>query len=790
MFKNHLKIAFRQLSKNKVFSGINILGLSLGMMLAILIAVFIKEELSYDTWMGDSENTYRVYRTKGNNTAWTPSPLAQKLMTDYPEVASATGFATSENSLLTYNGKNIYVEKTASVDSTFFKVIGMELLHGDKTTAFEQLNAMVITDKLAKRIFDKENPVGKVVTYLGQYEYIITGVLDTENKRSHMQSDIFTRFTWYSTNWSGNNRLTYVRLKDKANPQALAEKIDKDATANIRQEMLTRNYTANKNDFYSWHLQPFNEVYLHSQGWTAQGELVGSIRNVYIFGFIALLVLLVAIINYVNLTTARASQRSKEVGVRKVTGAGRGLLTTQFIIESIMQAAVAGIFALLLAELCLPLFNKITNRELAVLASKPGWIIIAGTFLLSAITGLLAGFYPAFIMSAFKPVTALKSSFLKTGNKGLFRKVLVTGQFAVSITLLIVMAFIYRQVNFMMNKDLGFKPDQVVTIPMNNDNSFRRVTQLKSRFKQIPGVKEVSTASSFPGNFLPDWPMMIEGRTERVVPFIIQGDADYAKILNLEMVKGRFFDVNISADSINNFVVNETFVKQFNIENPIGQRVRWDWESGDSFGQIIGVMKDFHTQGVASSIEPIVMSGRNWRSHVGIKLSTTDLPTTIASLEKLWAEIEPTHPMRYSFLDTSFMAQYDEQQRFGQTILYATLLTLFIALLGLFGLTAFTVERRTKEIGIRKVLGASVNGIISLLAKDFMKLLGFAFLIAVPIGYVISNRWLADFAHRTNLVWWVFIGAGLVIMTIGFLTVCLQSVKAALANPVKAIKTE
>jgi len=790
MFKNHLKIAFRQLSKNKVFSGINILGLSLGMALAILIAVFIRNEMSYDSWMADSENTYRVYRSKGNNTAWTPSPLAEKLRTDYPEVVSATGFSTSENRLLTYEDNNIYVEKTADVDSTFFKVVGMELLHGDKETAFDQVNGMVLTEKMAKRIFGDKNPIGEVVTYNGIYEYIITGVLDSKGKKSHMQADVFTRFTWYSRGWYGNNRLTYVRLKPNANPQALAEKVDTDATALIRQERLARNENPKETDFYRWHLQPFNEVYLHSQGWTAQGELVGSIRNVYIYGFIALLVLLVAIINYVNLTTARASQRSKEVGVRKVTGAGRGLLTTQFIIESILQAAVAGVFALLLAEVSLPFFNKITNRELAVLASKPGWLIVAGTFVLSAITGILAGFYPAFVMSAFKPVTALKSNFLKTGNKGLFRKALVTGQFAVSITLLIVMAFIYRQVNFMIDKDLGFKPDQVLSIPLNNDNSFRRITQLKSRIKQIPGVQEVTTASSLPGDFIPDWPLVIQGRMESFVPYIIQGDADYAKTLNLELVAGRFFDVNIGQDSINNYIVNETFVKEYNIDNPIGTKMRWNWEAGDNYGQIIGVVKDYHTQGVASKIDPIVMSGRNWRSFAGIKLSTADLPKTIAALEQIWTEIEPTHPMRYSFLDASFMAQYDDQQRFGQTILYATLLTLFIALLGLFGLTAFTVERRTKEIGVRKVLGASVSGIITLLAKDFMKLLGLAFLIAIPLAYTLSNEWLMGFAHRTDLVWWVFLGAGLVTLTVGFLTVCLQSVKAALANPVEAIKTE
>ena len=393
-------------------------------------------------------------------------------------------------------------------------------------------------------------------------------------------------------------------------------------------------------------------------------------------------------------------------------------------------------------------------------------------------------------MSNFDPTTALKSSFLKTGEKGLFRKVLVTSQFAVSITLLIVMAFIYRQVNFMLDKDLGFQPNQVLSIPMNDNNSHRRVTQLKNRFKQISGVQEVTTASHFPGHFLYDWGTIIEGKEERFGPYVLFADADFGKTLNLdmEMVEGRFFDSSISGDSINNYVVNEAFIKEYNIDDPIGQRMRFAHD--EELGQIVGVVKDFHFHDVTRVIEPLVMSAGNWRNHVGIKLSTKDLSKTIAAIKEIWTEIEPTYPMRYSFLDEDFTEQYVEQQRFGKSILYATVLTLFIALLGLFGLTAFTVERRNKEIGIRKILGASVAGIIALLAKDFMKLISFACLVALPLGYLITNRWLADFAHRTALVWWIFAGAGLTILLVGFMTVCLQSTRAALKNPVDVLRSE
>lgn len=791
MLKNHLKIAFRQLSRNKVFSGINILGLSLGMALAILIAVFIINEFSHDKWMADSENTYRVHRNWGedSNTAFTPSRLAQKLKQDFPEVVASTGFSPWNEQLLEYRDNAFYVEQTAHVDSTFFKVFGMSFLHGDVKTALNQPNNIVLTDRIAQRVFDEENPIGEVLTLNGVEEYIVTGVIDTKNKKSHIQADIYNRFDPESqTYWSGNDRYTYARLAPTVNRPELEEKLTADITKLIEAELNSMNYSFTAEDIPAWKMQPLNEVYLHSDNHFTLGLKEGSMRNIYIYLFIGFLVLAVAIINYINLTTARASQRSKEIGVKKVSGAGRGLLAGQFITESVLQAFLAGTIGLILAELCLPFFNTITDRQLQVLSGDPLWILLAGISTLALFTGLLAGFYPAFVMSSFKPVTALKANFLKGGEKGLFRKVLVTGQFAITITLLIVMAFIYRQVNYMIDQDLGFKPDQLLKIPLNSSQTHRKIANIKSRIKAIDGVQEVTTASEFPGQSLSDWGMMIEGRTESANPNVLFADEDFAKSLSIEMVKGRFLDDNIAADSVNNFVVNQEYLKRYHIKNPIGTRVKFAADT--TFGQIVGVMKDFHFQGLDHKIRPLVMTTRHNRGYAGIKLSAQNITKTITEIEGIWAELEPNHPMRYTFLDEDFASLYAEQQRFGTTIMYTTLLTLFIALLGLFGLTAFTVERRTREIGIRKVLGASVTGIIGLLAKDYMKLVAFASLIAIPLGYILANQWLEDFPHRTNLAWWVFAGAGLLILVIGFLTVCLQSVKAAMANPVKAIKTE
>jgi putative ABC transport system permease protein len=443
--------------------------------------------------------------------------------------------------------------------------------------------------------------------------------------------------------------------------------------------------------------------------------------------------------------------------------------------------------ALRLAELLLPFFNTVTNRELSILGSQP-LLFIGGILILALLTGLLAGIYPAFVMSGYRPVKALKANFMKSGDKGMFRKVLVTGQFCITIALVIVMAFIYRQVNFMMDHELGFHPDQVMTVPFNNRHNFHKLEDIKTRLENIPGVKTVTTASRFPGGFMPDWGVIIEGNPDAISPNVIFADEDYASTLDIEMVEGRFISDDIAADSINNFFVNETFVRENALDNPIGTKLKFTADS--TYGQIVGVMKDFHFQGLFQDINPLVMTGAQRRYIAGFKLSTQNMSKTIAEVERLWAEIEPEHPMRYTFLDEEFANQYASQERFGETMLYATLLTLFIALLGLFGLTVFNVERRTREIGIRKVLGATVGGVIGLLSKDFLKLSGLAFLIALPIGYFISKSWLEDFAYRTDLAWWVFVGAGLLIGLVGFLTVGIQSMRAALMNPVESLRSE
>lgn len=787
MLFNHLKVAFRRLTRNKALSILNILGLTLGLALVVLISVFIRDEFSKDIWMEDADLTYRAYRIGPHGeTAWTPSPLAEKLSSDYPEVETAAAWAPNGDILVTYAGQDWYLDNTARIDSNFFDVVSMEFARGDKHTAMDGPNSIVISTELATLIFDDKDPLGEVLKVDGGRDYIIRGVLSDASKKSHITSDLFMRFRHYNNVWRYNSRSTYVRLRPSSNVAGLAAKVQDDLNELISQEYIANGVDPAKSKIYDWSFQPLSKVFLHSEGWTAQGEK-GSIRFVYIFCVVALIILLVAIVNYVNLTTAQATERGREVAVRKVNGAGRGLLTVQFLTESVLLSLFAGGLALVVAELFLPVFNQIVDRNLELFSGRASMVVL-GTLGLALFTGLAAGSYPAMILSRFKPSVALRSNFLHSGAKGSLRKILVVGQFAICLTLLIVMAFIYRQVNFMLSEELGFQPDQVLTIPINLSSTPENVTNLKTQFKQIPGVEDLTLASAFPGTQMPDWIMMEEGRPETLGPHVLFTDEDFANVLNIEVVAGRFIDDENAADDSTNFVVNEEFVERYNIADPIGAKIKWD--SDEEYGQIVGVVKNFHFRGLSETMEPLVMNSDHWRSEVGIKIAAGSLGQAIPQIEELWALIEPGFPMRYTFLDDDFGAQYASYERFGKSILYATILTLFIALLGLFGLTIFTVRRRTKEIGIRKVLGASVAGIVGLLARDNIKLLTMSCLLAIPLGYYLSNQWLSDFAHRTTMDWWIFAGACAIILLLGFLTVSVQSARAALVNPMQSLQTD
>ncbi len=789
MIRNYLKSALRNLLKSRMFTLINVGGLSLGISVAILILLYVQNELNYDKWIPESDRIYRVYRSwnNGGRTIWTPDPLAEALTSNLPEVEQSTGVSSFGETLLDYKKNKLYIEDVAAVDSTYFGVVELSFLYGNPREALNEPNSVVISKRISDAYFGNRNPVGEVIRFNGDRDYTIQGVLDELEGETHLNFEVFSRFTYQAPSWTGNNRSTYIKVVPGTKVADLEEKITELATSFITKEMVAAGRSLNPDYIPAWKLQPFGDVHLKSEGMYWFQTVNGNIKYVYIFSLIAIIVLIIASINYINLSTAKAAQRAKEVGIRKVVGGQKRQLIAQFLTEASLQTLFAMVVAIGLAELFLPWFNQITDRELAFLAGN--WTsLILPLIGLAAVVSLMAGCYPAFLLSSFQPMKVIKGTVAPGANKNAFRRTLVVFQFTASIILIIVMTFIYRQVNFMMEQDLGFNGDQVVAIPLSLRNSKERIQPLKDAFLAIPGVESISTASNLPGGPLPDWIMQIEGDPEERNPNVISTDFDFAKTLDLEIVQGRFFSPDHPTDTIQTFVVNEAFARRYNIDNILEAKVKFT--SDETYSQIIGVVKDFHYRDLEAEIRPVVMrmGGNHWQT--AVKVSSDNITSTIAEIRSLWPSIEPEHPMRYSFLDEDFAAQYGEHQRFGQTLLLGTILTIFIAILGLFGLAVYSAARRTKEIGIRKVLGASVQGLTFMLVKDFVRWIVLASVLAVPVGYLLTKRWLQDFAYATDISAGPFIMAIVFSVLIAILTVSFQAIRATTANPVDALKDE
>ncbi|MDX1408725.1 MAG: FtsX-like permease family protein, partial [Saprospiraceae bacterium] len=546
---------------------------------------------------------------------------------------------------------------------------------GDASSALDGPKSLVITKSLAEKLFGSaSNAVGKIVAYDNQDGFMVTGVVDLGNRLTHLQYDLFSRITWYSESFTGNNRATYVKLNRHTRVPELEDKITSLMRTLIEQEYATANYTPTASEFAAWKLQPVASVHLQSSqfGWISDSG--GNVRHIYIFLVIGLLVLSVAMINYINLATSRAIKRSKEVGVRKVTGASRGQLLIQFTIEAVLQSLVALVIAVVLAQLLLPLFGLITQRELA-LFDQGNALILVPAVVLAILVGMIAGYYPAVQVSSYQPVRALKGSTTGRTSRLPLRKVLVSGQFVISIALLAIMAIVYRQIHYMQDHDLRFSPDQVLVVPLNAASSQHAVANLRDQFTAIPGVQHLTTVSRIPGIQFPDWGMLIQGQTENVFPRVMFTDHELLNTLDIDLVEGRFFDPAIAADTLTHFVINEQYAHEYGLADPVGARIKFTYDS--LYGEIIGVVENFHFQGLANPVRPLVIGAMHNRWYAAIKLSTGDLDRTLNEIKTLWAAVEPAHPMRYSFLDERFNTQYVEQERFGKTLMYAAVLTIF-----------------------------------------------------------------------------------------------------------------
>jgi len=793
MIKNYLKIAFRNLWKHRIFSFINIMGLTVGMAACFLIFLYVQFELSYDNFHSKADRIYRLRADiktptevlKAGGPSWAVVP---HLEADFPEIESA--IRVSGGSFLVRKGDiKFQEENTKFADSAFFNVFDFKMIKGNPKTALNEPFSIVFTESTAKKYFGKEEALGQTLLLTGDgVTATVTGIIRDIPENSQIKADMIISMSTLTrrfnpgidNQWGNYGCSSYVLMKPGTNALAMQSKFPAFLEKHNGQEM-------RKSQMYATiFIEKLKDVYLRS---TRDGSNSGNIKNVYIFSIVAVFILLIACINFVNLTTARSTERAKEVGIRKVVGAARTQLARQFIGESIILCLISLVLALLISSLLLPYFNLLSGKTISHgIFEKTSYVFY---LLIAAISiGLLAGIYPALVLSSFNPIIVLKGRFA-TGSKGnLLRKGLVVAQFTISIALIIGTIVVYRQMNYMRNQDLGFNKDQMMVIKTQGDPS-------KETFKQVvsglPNVISTSLAGSVPGGGNPGAYSEIEntkGELQIANLDLYFVDFDYIPQYKIKILAGRAFSRDFITDTTNSMILNEAAIKMFGYTTPqqaVGKRFKqWGRE-----GVIIGVMKDFHYRALQQEIKPLSMRIEpDGCDLVSVNVPAIHLPETIASIEKEWKKMVPNRPFSYFFLDEFFGRQYATEERFGKLFVNFAIIAIFISCLGLLGLASYSTTQRTKEIGIRKVLGASVQGIINLISKEFVMLVIISFFIATPIAWFFMHKWLEDFAYRINISWWVFILAGATALFIALATVSFLAIRAAIANPVKSLRTE
>ncbi|WP_247233090.1 ABC transporter permease [Telluribacter sp. SYSU D00476] len=809
MIQNYLKIAWRNLQKHRFYSFLNIFGLSLGLASCLLITLYVIDELSYDRFFDKADRIYRVdadikFGGPEMKLAVAPDPMAFTIKIDYPQVEAATRLRENGSYLVRRTGQtgNIREDKVTFADSTFFDVFSIPMVAGDPKTALTEPNTLVLSERAARKYFGNESPLGKTLLLDNEHTYRVTGVMTTIPSNSHLADlnmllSMASRAESRQNNWGAHNFSTYLVLQEGVKGAQFARNL----------ETILEKYTGpwvkgfmgsslddlkKAGNYIRYSLIPITDIHLHSDR-MAELSVNGNIQYVYIFSVIAVFLLLIACVNFMNLATARSSNRAREVGVRKALGSERSSLVAQFLTEAMLLSFISLALALVLAYLAMPFFNQLASKQLEVPTVSPYfWAILLMT---GAGVGLLAGSYPAFFLSGFQAIKVLKGKLVLEGRGGQLRNTLVVFQFMISVMLIIGTIVIFRQLNYIQTKTLGFNKEQVLLI----DNAYALGTQTDA-FKQetlnLPQVESstisyyMPTPSSRSDNtFYPEGQQQDKGMSMQNWPV----DHDYVRTLNLEIVAGRDFSRDFPSDSLG-MLVNESAVKLLGFTgNPIGKKVMtlFGPNPEDQIAYtIIGVVKNFHYESLRKNIGPVSMVLGRSPGIIALKLKTDDMMASVASVEQLWKRMAPGQPFEYRFMNDDFDKEYRAEQRVGQIFVTFALLSILIGCLGLFGLAAYTAERRTKEIGVRKVLGASIGDIVTMLSRDFMKLVLIAIVIASPIAWYAMNRWLSDFAFKVDIQWWIFVAAGLLAVGIALLTVSFQSIKAALMNPVKSLKSE
>ena len=802
MLKNYLKIAFRILRRYRAYSFINIVGLAIGMACCLLILAYVRHELSYDRYHKNASQIYRVVEEldlagKKTHMAITPAPFAPAMDNDLEEVVHAVRFMSSRNIgdkvLVSFRDSHFYEDSWFYADDTVFEVFTFPLVKGDPKTALKEPLSVVVTEEAARKYFGDEDPLGKVLTVsdkYNQYDFLVTGVLKNIPPHSHFRFDFLASFITLEThyrfnlpNWFNHAYYTYLLLESGCNPKELEKKFP----------ALVEKYTGKVGaSVLKPHLQPLTSIHLHSH-LRSEIEANSDIVYVYVFSATAFFILLIACINFMNLATARYACRTREVGVRKVVGARRAQLIKQFLGESILFSLLALPFSILFVELLLPVFSSLIGKKL-VFNYFSNWLVLIGLLGVTILVGCLSGIYPALFLSAFEPVKVLKGTVF-SGSRGVYlRKGLIVFQFAISIILMVSTAVIMNQVDYLRTKKLGFQKEQVLVLPLRSKETRVRYELLKNEFLKNPRIMKVTMSSGLPGRIPHYWVINAE-LTEELVDvkkkvmsaWVLMVDHDFIKTMGMELVEGRDFSRDFVTDEKETVIINEQAAKEFGWTSPLGMKVKTE----NMDGYVIGVVKDFHFKPLYQLIEPIVIYIKpSFFEYASLRISPVDIPSTLADLKDKWRELAPNQPFEYFFLDSDFDSIYRSEERVGKLTASSTLLAIFIACLGLFGLASFTAEQRTKEIGIRKVLGASIPGIVSLLTREFTKWVVVANVFAWPVSYYVMQRWLQNFAYRINVGFLNFLLAAAMTLAVALFAVSYQAIKAALANPVEALRYE
>jgi putative ABC transport system permease protein len=807
MYKNYLKVALRQLWKNKTFSAINIIGLASGLAVCLLIVLYVFDELNYDTY---NKNADRIYRLDADlflngtlfSSSTSPRPLPVTLVKDYPQIEQMVRVSFQRDILVRKDKQKIQEQHAVFADSTFFAVFSAPMVAGDAATALNEPNSIVIDETTARKYFNSTDVVGKALYIDNSHNCKITGVIKDFPRQSHFHFSFIQPLrdgnTFGENDWLTNGVHSYILAAPGIKKEVIQSKVDETVNTYLAKQLEGMLHTSirdlqHRGDHFLYHLMPLTDIHLHSEK-TFEFEANGNINYVYIFSVIAIFILLIACVNFMNLSTSRSANRAKEVGIRKVAGSTRRSLIIQFLAESVLMSYFSLLLALLLSSLLLPVFNQIAGKQMQVSTLFSSWLLPALIALVFAV-GCLAGSYPAFYLSAFKPIRVLKGEIASGFRSSWLRSGLVVFQFSISIILIIGTIVIYNQLDFIRSRKIGYDREQVLVLH-NTENLGRQIKAFREELLQLPGVEKAAISGDLPtagpGNLNQrGWSLSATMDAKQVaICTSIWVDVNYIPTLGMQMAKGRNFSPEYGSDS-SAVILNETGARMLGLKDPLTARLyRPDDNNKTVAFHVIGIVKDFNFSTMHEKVGPLVMELANSWGDIALRIHTKDIPALLSRVKDSWNRLAPGLLFSYTFMDNDFNNLYNAEQRTGKLFITFAVFAIFIACLGLFGLVTYAAEQRTKEIGIRKVLGAGVGRIVAMLSKEFVGLVFIATLIGFPIAWWTMNKWLESFAYHIHIQWWIFMIAGVTTMMIALITVGLQAMKAAIANPVRSLRRE